>query len=164
MPKRYQTLENGKDKLVEASDSSAGAANAGDIVALNASGVIDPSMLPAGEEKVLTAGEAIAAGDVVGINGSGQVVKADYSTPIEAVGFAEAGIANGATGNIRFEGIVPLTGLTPGARYYLDTTGSVTATPQDPTAASAGEIHQYVGTAISATELRFEADDCLVML
>ena len=46
--KQYLTKINGKPKLASAVDSSAGAGNAGDIVALGATGTIAGNMMPAG--------------------------------------------------------------------------------------------------------------------
>lgn len=157
---------NGLPTEVEAKTASAGAGDAGKIVALNGSGVIDATMMPPGigaDAKTFTASEAIAAGDIVNIHDAtgAKCRKADATTSGKpAVGFAQSAIANGASGTITFEGVLTgLSGLTTGATYYLGTTaGAITATA--PT--GSGNIVQKVGTAISATELSFEPGDTYV--
>lgn len=159
-------LVSGLPTEVEAKTASAGAGDAGKIVALNSSGVIDATMMPPGigaDAKTFTASEAIAAGDIVHIHDSSgaKVRKADATTSGKpAVGFAQSAIANGASGTVTFEGVLTgLSGLTIGAAYYLGTTaGTITATP--PT--GSGNIVQKIGTAISATELSFEPGDVYV--
>ena len=72
---------------LEATVTSAGAGNAGDIVALDGSGKLDSTLMPAGlgsDSKSLTAGEALSAGDLVYINGSGQMLKADANAIAKA--------------------------------------------------------------------------------
>lgn len=148
---------------VEAKTSSAGAGDAGKIVALNGSGVLDSTMMPPGigaDAKTFTASEAIAAGDIVNIHDSSgaKVRKADATTSGKhAVGFAQSAISNGASGTVTFEGVLTgLSGLTIGAHYYLGTTaGSITATPPS----GSGNVVQRIGTAISATEISFEPGD-----
>lgn len=151
---------------VEAKTASAGAGDAGKIVALDAGGKIDSTMMPSGvgsDAKSMTASEAISAGDIVNVHDSSgaKVRKADATTSAKsAVGFAPSAIANGASGTINFEGtITGLSGLTIGATYYLATTaGTITATP--PT--GSGNAVQKVGVAISATELSFEPGTIVV--
>lgn len=141
--------------------SSAGAANAGDIVSLDESGRIDNSMMPVGigaDTKALPASEALAAGDKINIwsdAGVARMRKADATSPgKQADGFVIAAVSSGATGTAYFEGTnTQLSGLTPGAAYYLSTTaGGVTTTPPSTT----GQVVQYLGKALSATELSFE--------
>lgn len=153
-------IVGGQPVEVEAKTASAGAADAGKIIALDAGGKIDSTMMPSGvgaDAKSMTASEAISAGDIVNIHDSSgaKARKADATTSSKrAVGFAPSAIANGATGTIQFEGtIAGLSGLTIGAPYYLATTaGGITTTP--PT--GSGNAVQMVGVAISATELSFE--------
>ena len=68
---KYINLESdGSLKEVAASDSSLGVANAGDIVALDTSGRLDPSMMPVGvgEDIVnMTAFEDLSAGDFINV-------------------------------------------------------------------------------------------------
>jgi len=151
---------------VEAKAASAGAGDAGKIVALDASGKIDSTMMPSGvgsDSKSMTASESISAGDLVNIHDSSgaKVRKADAaSSSKSAVGFAPSSIANAASGTVNFEGTISgLSGLTIGATYYLSTTaGGITATA--PT--GSGQIVQKVGVALSATELSFEPGTIVV--
>lgn len=163
MADKYMTLENGKRKLEEAADSSAGAANAGDIVALNSAGQIDASMLPTTGTKSIEVGEAVSAGDFVEIYDDGGTTKirpADNSNGREANGYVKDAGAVAASVNVFFDGgNTSLSGLTPGARYYLGTAGDVTDTPLDP--ASETGIHQFLGVASSSTELCVQIEDCI---
>lgn len=151
---------------VEAKIASAGAGDAGKIVALDAGGKIDSTMMPSGigaDAKSMTASESISAGDIVNVHDSSgaKVRKADATTSSKsAVGFAPSSIASSATGTINFEGtITGLSSLTIGATYYLATTaGGITTTP--PT--GSGQIVQKVGVALSATELSFEPGTIIV--
>jgi hypothetical protein len=147
---------------------STGAANAGDIPAFDDTGRLDISVMPQGfgsDTKVVAASEALSAGDLVNVyNNAGTVAarKADGSAEgKEANGFVLASVASGAQATVYFGRVLSgLSGLTIGARYYLSATtaGAVTATP----ATGAGKIDQYIGKAISATEIAFEPDDYLV--
>ncbi len=104
-----------------------------------------------------TAGEALSAGDVVymarGTEG-GTVAGSFYKTDADAtatssaaltVGMAPIAIASGATGTIRIEGDVDVTGpLTPGAPYFASATaGALTATSP--------LYSRYIGQAKSTT-------------
>ena len=138
---------------------SAGAGDANKIIETNGSGKLDTTFLPAGvgnDSKSMTTGEALSAGNLVYISGTGTVLKADANAVAKAaLGYVTASAASGAAVTVFFEGTISgLTGLTPGAAYFLsDTiTGGVTLTI--PTAA--GDIVQVVGYAVSATELTFE--------
>ena len=153
----YTSRVAGRNVQVQPNSTSAGVADAGKIIELDASGKIDDTMLPAGDSKEATASEALSAGQMVYITGAGEIALADATTTgKEAMGFVLAAVASAAVGKIYFEGInTGVAGLTPGARYYLDTTaGGITDTPL----AATGNIDQYVGRAISATELSFEPE------
>jgi hypothetical protein len=142
----------------EAAASSAGAADSGEIVALNGSGKIDSTMLDvADEDYTMTAGEDISAGDLVCVidDSGAKVVKADATngTARRAMGYAKEAITNGNTGTCRLGNGVNtnVSGLTIGARQYLSkTAGAIT---EDVSAFSGGDIIQPVGYAKSATEL-----------
>ena len=184
---RYLANILGRTKMVLAIITSGGSADAEKIVATNADGVLDDTLLNAGtsgagvvlktksdgtiDESVLPTGigadvknlpasEALAAGDVVNIwndEGAEKARKADATSEgKEAVGFVKQGVASGATAAVYFEGrITGLSGLTPGSRQYLSaaSAGQSTATAT----ASAGNVIQLVGIAVSATEIDFEA-------
>lgn len=141
-------------------NTSAGAGDSGKIPELDAGGKLSSTMMPAGfgsDSTTATAAETIAAGDMIYLNASGQILKADANAIAKAaIAFAQSGITNAASGTISFEGtLTGLSGLTPGAPYFLSaaTPGLITLTP--PTGAA--DIVQPVGTAISATALSFEA-------
>lgn len=151
---KYLNLQSGIPTSTAASQTSAGAGDAGKIVALNSAGLIDTTMLPDSPDTTITASETIAAGGLVNIwNSSGVKVRnADNtSTSKQAHGFCVAGVTSGNPGTIHIgPGInTGVSGLTVGAEYYLDTVGAVTATA--PT--SGGTVVQSVGVAKSATEL-----------
>lgn len=142
----------------EALQTSAGAADAGKIPALNAEGKIDETMLYNVEAEDRTAFENISAGDLVYVRSDGQLAKADATTSgKEAMGFVKTAITAATTGKVYYEGkITGLSGLTPGAKQFLSTTaGGVTETAP----AATGNIWQIVGRASSATEIIFEAQD-----
>jgi hypothetical protein len=152
----------GIDTLVSAA-LIGGANSAYEVAALNSAGVFDVTMLPAGlnvDAQSLPATEAIAAGALVNVWSSGGVPSArnadNTSTGKPAVGFASAAIASGSSGTITYAGIITgLTGLTPGAPYFLGTAGALVLAAALPTAA--GTVIQAVGIALSATTLQFNA-------
>lgn len=164
MADKYIALTAGKLGNKEATSVSTGVAEAGDVVALDGTGKIDPSMLPVGvgaDVKVLPSTENFAAGDYVNIfddGGTPSVRLADQSNGRDAHGFVVAATTSPANATVYFEGSnANLSGLTPGARVYLDTVGGVTQTP-----ATTG-IHQFLGVALSATEVNTDIDDCILL-
>lgn len=159
---------NGKLTQVEATVISTGVAQAGDIPALDSNGKLDVSVLPTGvgpNVKVILASENIGAGKYVNIYdnaGTPNVRLADNSNSREAHGFVKDAVTSGSNATVYFEGTNDdLSGLTPGARQYLGTAGGVTVTP--PTFGGGAQISQLVGTAISATEIDTDIDDCVVL-
>jgi len=164
---KFLALISGRVREIVATVISAGAGDDGKIVALGTDGRIDTSVLPVGigaETKTIQASEALSAGNLVNIwDSAGQfrVRKADAATSgKEAHGFVLTSVSSGANATVYFEGTVTsLTGLTPG-RYYLSTdAGLVTATPPS----ASGNVVQFVGSALSATELTFEASDGIIL-
>lgn len=154
---------------VEGTVTSAGAANAGKIVALDANGKLDPTVLPSGigdPSKSIAASENMTAPCLVNIhNSSGQKVRyADASTAAaakQAMGFIKDSVVSPANVNVYFEGEIPgFVGLVPGDTYYLsDTTpGGVTNIP----VTAAGRILQRVGVATSDTTLDFEVNPPII--
>lgn len=140
--------------------TSAGAADAGKIVALDSSGKFDASMLPAssgGATLTLTAAEAIAAGALVNIDSTGKIRNANATDATKpAMGFVLAAIASAATGAVYFGGNINSgsAGLTVGAPVYLSATTPGGATATAPSAA--GNLVQQVSPcAVSATEFVF---------
>lgn len=162
---KYLTIDASGHKIEEQGiNSSAGAADADKIPRLDADGLLDQSMMPAGvapDTADLTASEALAAGDFVNVwddGGTPSCRKADASTASagkRADGYVKAAVTLGGTATVFFEGSNDqLTGLTVGSMYYLDgtTPGAVTATA--PT--TSGHILQEVGRAVSATKIATE--------
>ena len=153
-------LVNGVLTEVTAVDASTGASDAGKIVALNSSGLLDTSMMPAGlgvDINVFPATENLAAGDFVNIyNSSGTMScrKADANgKPVH--GFVTASVTSGQNASVIRRGTnSQLSGLTLGASYYLSgsTPGAITTTV--PT--TSGHLVQFIGVAHSATALSFD--------
>lgn len=165
--KKYIALLTGRLREIAATIVSAGVANEGDLVALDATGKLDPSVMPVGigaDTTVLPASEALAEGDFVNYwndAGTMKMRKADSSVEgKEADGFVLDNYAEAANALAYNEGSnTKRTGLTPGARYYLSTTpGGATTTA--PTAT--GNVVQYLGRAISTTTIVFEGDEGII--
>lgn len=163
---------NGRFKQILGLTSSAGAADAGKIVALGDDGRLDMSMMPAGvgsQVTVVAASEALGAGKFVNLWSDAGTLKArlaDRSNDRPAHGYVKAAVASGANAAVfSLEGVNSgLSALTPGNRYYLATAGSVDANPPlEDDAGNAGVLSQYVGIAKSATELLVEEDDAVVL-
>lgn len=141
--------------------TSSGAADAGKIPSLDATGRIDVSMMPVGlgaETDVIVASEALVAGDFVNLwNSSGaKVRKADASTSgKKADGFVLAAVTSGGNATVYriSQSNTQLAGMTPGATQYLSPTTAGTRTETCPT--TAGQTVQILGVAKSATELIF---------
>lgn len=170
--KKYMTISGGKQQLESANDSSAGAGDAGKLVALDAGGKIASNMMPAGvgadSASAIPASENLAAGDLVNIwNDAGtlKLRKADASSSAKAAdGFVTAAVLEDADGEVIFDGTISgLTGLTAGTEYVLSdaTPGGVLAIASAPS--DAGDIIQYVGKAKSTTELVFEHGEPVVI-
>lgn len=167
MVDKYIALLNGIETEVPGTVTGGTTAQAGDIPALDPTGRLHPSLMPVGvgaDAASLTAHENLAAGAVVYIRSDGTAANATAAVNgFGAKGFVLASVTAGQTALVYFEGRnTSLSGLTPGARYYLsDTTpGAIMATPIDNVGSgNAGKLHQFVGTAITATSLNFEPDD-----
>lgn len=151
--------------VLDPSIINAAATGPNKIPILDGSGRLDPSTLPNGvgqDALALPASEALSAGDAVNVwsdAGVAKMRKADATAEgKEANGFVTSAVASGVTGTMFFEGrITGKTGLTIGARYYLDpaTPGGIITTAPTGT----GNIVQYIGTAVSTTSLDFEPSD-----
>lgn len=161
MADKYLKHQSGGFAEVEAKISSAGAGDSGKIVALDAAGKLDNSLMPVGigaDTNSVQASEALTAGDWVNVHdvaGGFRVRKADASAAGKpAVGFVLAGVSSGAQATIYGEGTNnQVSSQTPGAVYLSATTpGAGTATPPTGT----GKVVQKLGTAMSATTVNFE--------
>lgn len=162
----FINLESGKQKRNTALETSAGAADAGKIVKTDSTGRFDASLLPVGigaDTVDIISFEDLIAGDFVNIfddGGVAKVRKADATNGRDANGFVLAGVTSPAPATVYFEGTnTQLSGMTVGARQYLDTAGGITETPKT----TSGDLHQYLGKSSSATELNVELDDCIVL-
>lgn len=163
---RYIALNGGvQTEVVPATVGGAG--NAGQIVALNSGGTIDTTMLPAGvgaDAVSCVTSAAISAGQMVSLydNAGTLTARPADCTAVgsEANAFATAAVASSATGVFTMSGIVTgLSSLNPGTTYFLSTVGAVTTTPP----ATAGNVVQTVGKALSATSLQFNPSPVTVL-
>jgi len=161
MANKYLKHSAGNIVEQEATGTSAGAGDAGKIVALNATGKVDETMMPPGvaaDVALLTASENLAAGDLVNVYSNVGVAscrKADASNGRTADGFVIANVLSDQPASVYFEGLNDQkSALTIGANQYLSgtTPGGVTETPPS----TAGYIVQKVGKAHSATAFSFE--------
>lgn len=170
MADKYLNIDtaSGRFVQVDATVTSAGGANAGDIPALDGSGKLDNSLMPVGigaDTQAITTSEALAAGDLVNVHPStgAKARKGDATaTGKKAMGFVLASTGSGGTATVYFEGtITGLTGLTAGAEYFLSTTPGVpTATPPTGT----GNVIQSIGVATSTTTINFEPGPVTVLI
>ena len=140
--------------------SSAGAGDAGKIVALDDTGRLDNSIMPVGigaDTASIQASENLAAGDWVNVHnvaGSARARKADATSAGKAAdGFVLAAVTSGANATVYFEGSdTQVSGQTPGD-VFLSTTAGVGGTTVP---SAAGNVVQRLGTAISTTSVNFE--------
>lgn len=166
---KYIELNNGRLAEKPAKDASAGAVDAGSIVALGSDGRLDPSVMPTGigaDTSTLPASEDLSGGDFVNVWNDGGVMsarKADASSVgKEADGFVLDAVSMGQPATVYFEGRnTALLGLTLGARYYLSATTPGVATTTPP--AGTGKVVQYLGRAVEATAVAFEATDGVIL-
>ncbi len=166
--KKYLSHVAGRIQEVAAIVISAGAVDDGKIVALDAAGKLDNSVMPVGigaDTATIQASENLAAGDFVNIwNSAGaRVRKADAATAgKEAVGFVLSAVTSGQNATVYFEGQnTQKTGLTIGARQYLSATTPGATTETAPSASDA--VVQYLGHAISATAISAEIEDGIIL-
>jgi len=165
---KYLDVVSGVPTQRQASDSSAGAGDAGKIVALDATGKIDSTMMPVGmapEADSATATEDISAGDLVNLYASSglKARKADATTAgKEATHFALSAVSNGQSGTFYrpSQTNTQVSGLTAGTTYFLSTTAGLTTSTAP---SGSGNVVQRVGKAISATSLDFEPQSHIVL-
>ncbi|CAN7371098.1 hypothetical protein LJR074_002210 [Acidovorax sp. LjRoot74] len=164
--KKFLRFINGIFTEVFGVQTSTGAANAGDIVALDDTGRLDNSLMPVGigaDTKSITTSEALAAGDWVNIwNSTGaKARKADATTAGKEVhGFVLAAASSGASALVYFEGTnTQVTGQTPGPVFLQTTAGTGGATIPS----ASGNVVQRIGVALSATEVNFEGGPAVTL-
>lgn len=152
----------------EASASSAGVTDAGKVVALNAEGDIDASMLPPGiapDISVITASEGLSSGDFVNIwndAGTPKARKADGSTSGKhAHGFVLEAVSQGNPADVYFDtDNNQVTGATAGDVFLSATTpGGFQASAPSGT----GQVVQRLGVATAATNIKVEIQQPLVL-
>lgn len=162
--KLIQLNASGTQQEYAGKNASAGVGDAGEFIIADSTGKLDVSFLPNGvgaDAVTLVAGEALAAGDMVYITSGGVVMKADATAIGKAArGYVLTAVSNGANATVYFdESNSAVTGLTPGATYYLSATaGALTTTP--PT--TSGQIVQEIGFATSATNLHVNIQEPVI--
>lgn len=167
--KKFISLVSGTLTEIKGIVTSTGTANSGDLVALDAQGKLDDSVMPVGVGQntvSATASEALAAGDIVNIYdnaGTVSVRKADATGSAtvaakEAHGFVKEAVASGAAATVYTTGnnITGLSGLTVGASVYLQTTAGASGST---VVTGANNIHQVLGKANSPTGFIFEPEE-----
>lgn len=167
--KKYIKLANGRLQEEAGTATSAGAADEGKLVALDANGLIDTSMMPVGigaDTALVEASENLASGDFVNLWDDAGTIKARKADATaagkEADGFVLSAVTAGNDASVYFEGKNnALTGLTLGARYYLSAASAGGATTTPPT--GTGKVVQYVGRAINATTIAYEGTDGVIL-
>ena len=162
-------IKNDAGTLTEqaAIQSSAGAGDAGKIVALDAAGLLDNSMMPVGigaDTAAIVTSENLAAGDLVNIYndaGTAKARKADATTSGKhAHGFVLSAVTSPAEATVYFAGTnTAVTGMTPGDLYLSTTAGAAVSTAPS----AAGNVVQRVGVAVSETAINFEAAQPIVL-
>lgn len=159
----YLTVVSGIETMIEATEVSSGVGNANQIVALNAYGQVDITMMPTGigpDTQLIVSSENLAAGafvNIYNVSGTPTVRNADNSNGRAAMGFVLASTVSPASALVYLTGInLELSGLIPGIRQYLGIVGAVTSTPP---AVGSGDLLQYLGTATNATSVQFSEED-----
>ena len=166
--KKFLRLVGGIITEVLGVQTSAGAGNAGDVVALDDTGRISNTMMPVGigaDTAVIDASEALAAGDYVNVwsdGGDFKVRKADATTAgKDAHGFVLDAVSSGNPATVYFEGTnTQVTGQTPGNVYLQTTAGAGGSTVPS----GSGNVVQQIGTATSATAVNFERGTPVVLV
>jgi hypothetical protein len=169
MADKYIRNASGLLTETEATVTSAGGANAGDIPALDGTGRLDTSLMPVGvsaEVAIVLASENLAAGDFVNIYddaGTAKCRKADASTSGKrASGFVLSAVTSGQNATVfaPSNANTQVTGATPGDVYLSATVpGGFTSTPPS----AAGQIVQLLGVATSATSIMFSPAQPIVL-
>lgn len=150
-------------KETAATQTSAGTANAGQLAALNAAGVLDSTLFPAGigeASQVFPTSENLAASALVNVwsnAGTASVRNAnatDATKPANA--FVTGAVVTPANATVFFPGqiVTGVAGLTIGLPVFLSaaTPGGVTSVAPN----ALGNLVQQVGTALSATSFVFQ--------
>jgi len=110
----------------------------------------------------LTAASNLAIGDAVYIDANGKLAKAAHNSTRDiatVAGFVLEAVTANNTAKLIFAGKINVTGwsqgnLTPGARYFLNGTGTISATPPS----SANQYVVLVGEALDASTIALNID------
>lgn len=156
---KYTAFLNGIWQQVAGLVTSTGASDAGKLIETGSDGKIDPSLMPPGiaaNQKIANANGGIAIRDLVYIESAGTIAKASAASGGKpAQGWALATVTTGQPVAMQTEGVITgLSGLTPGAEYFLSdaTPGQLMISP-GPASNLTGKFAQSLGYALSATEL-----------
>lgn len=157
-----------RPKQLTPNTTSAGAADAGKITALNASGVLDSTLFPAGignSSTSVTSAENLAASAMVNIDSTGKARNANATDATKpATAFVTAAVTAPAAATVFFSGqiVTGVAGLTQGAPVYLSasTAGGVTSTAP---AATGNLLQQLSPAALSATSFVFQPDAGIIL-
>lgn len=162
---KYLYLNSGIVTEKALNQTSAGLGDAGKGVALNASGLIDDTMLPTVETITAPASENLSAGDWVNVfdsSGTLKVRKADASGGVgkRCHGFVKAAVTAPADAVVYTDGNnANDSGLTLGSTHYLSATPGA-ATPTPPSIAA--HIVQELGLATSTTNMLTRIGETIV--
>ena len=160
MADKYLTLvgDDGQLTEVEATVVSTGVGSAGDIIALDAEGKLDSSIV-AGEASgsvPLVSDSNLLAGAFVHVydnSGTPTITAADADTGKVAHGFLREDVNIGEETTLFTQGInIFVTGLTPGLTYFIGNAGAVSLTPPS----IAGSVVQIIGKAVAADKVIFD--------
>ena len=138
-----------------------GAENAGKVVHLTSSGVLDETVMPSGigvDTLVYIASENLSANEIVNIynnDGTITVRKADAGVNnYAASGYVKEAVTSGENATVYINGICPGTFAVSDVDkpvFLSDTAGGTTLTMVSGT----GKIHQIIGTVVSTTGFNF---------
>lgn len=166
---KYLYNETGTHAEKAAIQTSAGAADAGKIIAANSSGVLDTTLMPPGvqvESTSAPAFENLVAGDFVNFfsdSGTLKVRKADASGGVakQADGFVIAAVTAPAAATVYYGNRNTFrSGMTPGAIQFLSATPGLTTGTSPSTT---NHITQKLGKALSATEMLVEIQPPIII-
>lgn len=140
---------------------STGVSDAFKILSTNSAGKLDESVLPEGvgaDTLVLPSSENFAAGDYVSPFDDGGTMKfrlADKSTESKIARYRVQEAVTAPANATGYKGgtNAHLTGLEEGTEYVLGSAGAIIRRADFPADPASGTVVQYIGTAVSETEL-----------
>jgi len=169
MADKYLKQVAGVRTEVEATSVSTGVSEAGDIVALDANGKLDTTLMPTGigaDTASILASENLAAGDFINIWDDASTTKVRKANAgaigTRAHGFVLSAVTSGQNALVYFEGNNnQVSGQTGGTNLFLSAATSGEATVTAPSGSA--DIVQALGVAISATSINVEIGDPIVL-